>query len=61
METVKPWWKSKTVWAGVFTVALVAYNAASENFGLPPVPDFVYAILGALGVYGRVDAKTAVK
>jgi hypothetical protein len=61
METTKAWWMSKTIWAGVLTVLLTAYNAASETFGLPPVPDFVYAILGALGIYGRVEAKATVK
>lgn len=61
METTKAWWMSKTIWAGVLTVLLTAYNAASESFGLPPVPDFVYAILGALGIYGRSVATKEVK
>jgi hypothetical protein len=53
----KPWWQSKTVLAGVATVALVAYSEASSIFGLPPVPEYVYAVLGALGIYGRMTAK----
>jgi hypothetical protein len=56
----KPWWQSKTVWAGVATVILVAYTEAGVFFGLPPVPEFVYGILGVLGIYGRVTAKAEV-
>lgn len=56
----KAWWQSKTIWAGLATVALVAYSEASLFFGLPPVPEFVYGILGVLGVYGRVTAKVPV-
>lgn len=60
MEQKKPWWQSKAVWAGFFAVILSAYSTASAQFGLPPVPDFVYAILGALGIYGRVSASTVI-
>lgn len=60
MEQAKAWWQSKTVWAGVAAVALVGYGEASAQFGLPPVPEFVFAILGALGIYGRVTAKNVV-
>jgi hypothetical protein len=56
----KVWWQSKTILAGIATVALVAYSEASNIFGLPPVPDYIYAVLGALGVYGRVTAKAEV-
>ena len=51
----KKWYQSKTVWAGVVAVIVAAYNVASAQFGLPVIPDFVFGILGALGVYGRVD------
>lgn len=61
MKASKKWWKSKAVWAGVIAVALAGYNTAVAQFGLPPVPDFVYGILAALGVYGRVDAKAEIK
>ena len=54
----KPWFQSKTVWAGALAVLIAAYNEASGSFGLPPIPDFVYAILGALGIYGRAAATT---
>ena len=61
MET-KKWYESKTVWAGVLAVAIAAWNQAAIQFvGLPPIPDWIYPILGALGVYGRVTASTVVK
>lgn len=57
----KKWYLSKTVWAGVVAVLIAAYNSASVQFGLPIIPDFVYGILGALGIYGRTTATTVVK
>ena len=60
MTEAKPWWQSKAVWAGFIAVILSAYSTASAQFGLPPVPDFVYAILGALGIYGRMSATTVI-
>ena len=56
----KAWFKSKAIWAGVITVLVASYNAASAQFGLPPIPDFVFGILAALGIYGRVSASTVV-
>jgi hypothetical protein len=61
MKNSKKWWQSKAVWAGVVAVALAAYNTAVAQFGLPPIPDFVYGILAALGVYGRVAASKEIK
>jgi len=57
----KKWYLSRTIWAGVVAVLVAGYNTASVQFGLPAIPDFVFAILGAFGVYGRVDAKEAIK
>ncbi|MCX7716693.1 MAG: hypothetical protein N2Z73_04680 [Endomicrobia bacterium] len=63
----KEWYKSKTVWAGIITILITVYNTARpvviENFGinLPEIPGWVYTILGALGIYGRVSAKNAIK
>lgn len=53
MIGIKSWWQSKTIWAGIIAVLLAAYGTAAAQFGLPPVPEFVYGILGALGIYGR--------
>lgn len=57
----KKWYLSKTVWAGVVAVVIAAYNSASVQFGLPAIPDFVYGILGALGVWGRASATSVIK
>lgn len=57
----KKWWQSKTVWAGVVAVILAAYGTAAAQFGLPPIPEWVFGILGALGVYGRATANTTIK
>lgn len=54
----KPWYTSRTIWASALAVLIAAYNEASTSFGLPAIPDFVYAILGALGIYGRAAATT---
>ena len=56
---VKAWWQSKTVWAGIAAIGVAAYNEASSTFGLPPIPEWAFAILGALGIYGRAVAREA--
>lgn len=61
MET-KEWYKSKTIWAGIITILITIYNTVRplllQFFGvnLPEIPSWVYTILGALGIYGRVSA-----
>lgn len=63
----KEWYKSKTIWAGIITILITVYNTVrplvSENFNvnLPEIPEWVYTILGALGIYGRVSAKSVIK
>lgn len=57
MET-KPWYKSKGVWTGVAAGLVGAYNSAAPHFQLPPIPDFVYVLLSAGGVYSRATATT---
>lgn len=61
MFDTKSWFQSKTVISGLAAVGIAAYNAASTEFGLPPIPDFVFGILGALGIYGRVTAKSTIR
>lgn len=60
MDT-KEWYKSKTVIAGILAGLMGIYNTIATAKHLPPIPDFVYTILGAMGVYGRVTADTAIK
>jgi hypothetical protein len=57
----KKWYLSKAVWAGVVAVIVTAYNTASAQFGLPAIPEFVFGILAAFGVYSRVTATTVIK
>lgn len=56
MDGVKSWYKSKTILSAI-TVALIGiYNAVGTVKNLPPVPDWVFTILGAIGIYTRVGA-----
>ena len=57
----KPWYLSKGVWAGVVAVLIATYNALSANFGLPVIPDWVFGMLDATGIYSRVTATTVIK
>lgn len=63
----KEWWKSKTIWSGIVTIIITVYNTTRpiliENFNvnLPEIPDWVYTFLGAIGIYGRITAKTEIK
>lgn len=52
----KDWWKSKTVWAAVAAAAV----AILQGMGIA-VPNEVYALLGALGIYGIRSAKAPIK
>lgn len=62
MEDSKKWYKSRSVWAGVVAVLVTVYNSVGANLGpqfdfsLPVIPEWVFAVLGGIGVYGRVDA-----
>jgi len=71
MET-KKWYMSKAIWAGVIGIIIAVYNALvaalAANCGvegsicisIPAIPEFVYGILAALGVYGRGSATTKI-
>lgn len=61
MQT-KAWYQSKTIWAAIVTILITAWNAGVNSiFSLPVIPDFVYAILGFLGLYSRVTANSVIK
>ena len=47
----KAWWKSKTIW----TAVVVCAASIAGEFGIA-VPESVYGILAALGLYGVRDA-----
>ena len=69
----KKWFQSKTIWAGIIGVVIAVYNSVVSSMGagcgvegglcivLPVVPEFIYGILGALGVYSRAASKTVIK
>lgn len=66
---IKKWFKSKTIWSDILTIALALYGGAvlvAQNHGvtLPSIesPIFVTAlgILGSLGIVGRVSATKAI-
>jgi len=53
----KNWYKSKTVWCSVAVASIGIYQTVSGQ----PVPESVYAILAAFGLYGVRDAVDKVK
>lgn len=57
----KNWYKSKTIWSGIIGIIVVAYNAAATTFGVPAIPEWIFGILAALGIYSRVSATTVIK
>lgn len=65
MEDKKKWYLSKTVISCVVTALIGAYmtidsQAATTGLNLPDIPEFVLVVLAAIGVYGRVTAKTEI-
>jgi len=72
MNTSKKWYKSKAMWAGIVGVLTAVYNALVTSLGancgvegalcivLPAIPDWVFGVLAALGVYGRGSATTKI-
>lgn len=62
MEDTKKWYKSKTVLSAIVAVIVATWNTVDVNLGpqfgfdLPNIPDFVFAALAAIGIYGRASA-----
>jgi hypothetical protein len=56
----KSWYLSKTLWAGIIAVLVAAYNAYRLNLGphLPEIPEWVFALLASLGIWGRLTTTT---
>jgi hypothetical protein len=61
MDEKKPWYKSKTILSAVVAILLSGYATAAQHFGLPAVPEWAFALLAGLGVYGRATATTTIK
>lgn len=60
MDDTKKWYASKGIWVGVITVALAAYGSAAVQFNLPHVPEWIFTLLGAAGLYSRATADTKI-
>lgn len=67
MDTTKPWYLSKTVWASIVTIAL----SVAGMFGLPTgnvdqgsladiILQLVTALSGAFAIFGRLTASTKI-
>lgn len=67
MDDKKKWYASKNVWTGVVTFILGAYSLFQASVGpaigvsLPPIPEWLFAFLGAIGVYTRVVATKQIR
>lgn len=64
MET-KPWYKSKTIWSDVATIAVAVVGFVDAHFTggkivTSPIYDAVLAVLGGLGIYTRSTATTKI-
>jgi hypothetical protein len=56
----KAWYASKTIWTIIVTFLVTIYSQVSTYYSWPAVPELVYVVLSALGIYGRVSATTQI-
>ena len=56
----KKWYLSKGVLTGIVTGLLGIYATIAPNAGWPSIPDWVFALLGGMGIYTRVTADTKI-
>jgi uncharacterized sodium:solute symporter family permease YidK len=59
MDT-KPWYQSKGVITGIVTGLMGIYLSLAPQLHWPAVPNWIFSILGAIGVYARVSADTKI-
>lgn len=60
MNDTKKWWQSKGVWTGVITGLLGIYASVGPAVHAPAIPEWVFALLGGLGIYTRMSADTKI-
>lgn len=64
MTKTKPWWQSKTIWAGVIMGLVGGYNIAAQQLGSPPIPAMAVEIIGmffgGVAINGRAKADTKI-
>lgn len=62
----KKWYESKAIWTGIVTFLIASYETFGQvvapqfGFVVPSIPPYVFAILGAFGVYSRASATTKI-
>lgn len=62
MDGKKKWYQSKNVWTGIVTVLIGIYSLIQASlapvlgFTLPAIPEWLFTVLGAIGIYTRVSA-----
>ncbi len=56
LET-KKWYQSKTLWTALVAALLGVYGAIGTVTHLPGIPEWIYTLLGALGLYGLRTAE----
>lgn len=61
MEDTKKWYQSKNVWTGVVTAVIGLYLSLAPQFGWPNIPEWIFTILGTIGVYTRLSATKEIK
>jgi hypothetical protein len=57
----KKWYQSKTIWVAVVTAVLGLYTAIGAVVHLPPIPEWIYTLLAALGLYGLRTAEKPIE
>jgi hypothetical protein len=66
-KNTKQWWKSKTILSALVAALIGIYNTVDVQLGpafgfdLPQIPDAIFTILAAVGIYGRVSADKGIK
>lgn len=62
----KPWYKSKTIISDIVTILIALYTTIGATLAphlgwtLPAIPEWVFIVLGSIGIYGRVNADTSI-
>lgn len=63
----KKWYQSKTILSDIVTILVALYAsigatlAPTMGWTLPPIPEWVFVILGAIGIYGRKTASATIE
>lgn len=67
MEEQKQWWQSKTMWAGIVTLAIgilgttgLASLEGEQDVLVEKIMQIVTAVAGFIAIYGRITAKTTI-